>query len=550
MAGSSNSLAVITRAALVYQERTASATDLADLALRVDAGVISMPTALVGLSESATRATGSSDELARLFFILFGRAPDLNTFQAGMGMLRAGTHSLVDLCQIGLGMSSSVLSDSYNYTNSQFVLALANQILDPTRVALAYADIAGFTTQLNLGMLTRPQLLARMASYDFGILKYSDKVDPALMYLAGAGREASAAELAASQGVTPLVLAQQVLDKADLLAYGTAPFFSFSGDTVSVSGTTTGDFSINLATKASSLSAKSNYKLFYSVDGGTTDSSAQFTSALIAGVDNVDASQMSGPPKTFTAVASASGSRITAPLGSVATLNGGSGDDTLVGGSGKDVITGGGGDDVLKGNDGDDAMYAGAGFVTMNGGAGKDTFYMPSATSLRASGGLVTIEDFGNGGDVLNLGILDGNIKPANAKLLVGASDRASGFIDLTKAVNNSIILVNNTGTWVDTAATGDEEVDLARRTEAEIASLFTSDADGTPVTFATVPLYASTYYLFSYDALNGADLWMVSNLSDLLNVTASEARLIGHLSLSDYGDLWTALQVSGAIVS
>ena len=550
MAVSSNSLAVITRATLVYQERPASATDLANLALRVDAGVISMPTALVGLSESATRAAGSSDELARLFFILFGRAPDLNTFQAGMGMLRAGTHSLVDLCKIGLGMSSSVLSDSFNYTNSQFVLALANQMLDPTRVALAYADIADFTSQLNSGSLTRPQLLARMASYDFGILKYTDKVDPALMYLAGAGREASAAELVASEGLTPLVLAQQVLDKADLLAYGTAPFISFSGDTASVSGATTGDFSINLATKASSLSAKTNYKLFYSVDGGATDSSAQFTTALLAGVVNVDASQMSGPPKTFTAVASASGSSITAPQGSVATLTGGAGDDTLVGGSDKDVIVGGGGDDVLKGNDGDDAMYAGAGTVTMNGGAGKDTFFMPSAKSLRTSGGVVTIEDFGNGGDVLNLGILNGNIKPAAAKLLVGASSRASGFVDLTKAVNNSVILVSNTGTWVDTAPTGDPEVDLARRTEEEIASLFTSNADGTPVTFATVPLYASTYYVFSYDALNGADLWMVSNLSDLLNVTANEASLVGHLSLSDNGDLWTALQVSGAIVS
>jgi hypothetical protein len=42
----------------------------------------------------------------------------------------------------------------------------------------------------------------------------------------------------------------------------------------------------------------------------------------------------------------------------------------------------------------------------------------------------------------------------------------------------------------------------------------------------------------------------MVSNFSNVLNVSESEVKLIGHLDLNAYGNLWTALQVAGAVVA
>jgi hypothetical protein len=49
---------------------------------------------------------------------------------------------------------------------------------------------------------------------------------------------------------------------------------------------------------------------------------------------------------------------------------------------------------------------------------------------------------------------------------------------------------------------------------------------------------------------MNGADVWMVSNFSSLPSVSESEVKLIGSLSLNSSGNLWTALQVPGAVVA
>ena len=229
-------------------------------------------------------------------------------------------------------------------------------------------------------------------------------------------------------------------------------------------------FSINLQTDASSLASNANYRLFLSYDSGSTVSSTTFSSSLLSTVSTLDATQMSGPPKSFSATANNSGSVIYAP-NSASTLYGGTGSDTLVGGS-------------LA-----DAMYIGAGKSTDTGGAGVDTFYLPSATALRASQGqgaanaqgvtatqaVATITDFGNGSDIVNLGITDGNLKPTAAKLIVGNADwSSSGFVNLTQVTNNSVILVDNTGNWTSTTSTGNNQVDLSPRTPTQIANLFT----------------------------------------------------------------------------
>ena len=67
------------------------------------------------------------------------------------------------------------------------------------------------------------------------------------------------------------------------------------------------------------------------------------------------------------------------------------------------------------------------------------------------------------------------------------------------------------------------------------------------PVVFATPPTIGATYFVVSFDSVNGADLWMVNNLAPLTTVDQSECLLVGHLSIT--GNLWSALNSSGAIV-
>ena len=57
----------------------------------------------------------------------------------------------------------------------------------------------------------------------------------------------------------------------------------------------------------------------------------------------------------------------------VATLSGGSGDDSFAGGSGDDVIDGGSGNDTLVGGSGNDTLDGGTGNDSLAGGTGNDS---------------------------------------------------------------------------------------------------------------------------------------------------------------------------------
>ena len=560
VAASAN-LSAITQAARVMFQKTPSATELSALAAQVDQGRQSLPQAIADLANAAQRGTGNADELTRLFFILFGRAPDYATFTAAMDMMDTGGYSLRDICQIGLSHSMSQLKNDTSVSNSQFIAGLAARMFKDEKAPLALTTaIADITRWLNAGLMTRSQVLEIAAGYDGIDLKYHDYTNTALMYLAALGRSASSSELAAGVGKSDLVLARSVMTDAGAAPYGTLPYAVVDTANLSLSGVVATDFSIDLNAGTSKLGTNSAYSLFYSTDGGATESSLRYSKDLFANVSNVDASALTGPTKTFSATARATGSTLIAPPDAVtSTLTGGAGNDRLVGGSGKDILNGGGGRDTLLGGAGDDALYAGAGgVVDMTGDLGNDTFYFPAANSLRSKGGEIDIHDFGNGTDVIQLATLFGNNKPAAAKLIVGTSDRSKGFVPINTVVNNSVILVANSGNWVDTAGTGDVTVDLTPRTSAQVAALFTelytpvgSNAQSVrPVTFTTAPTVASTYVVFTYDPIHGADVWMVSNLSELSRVTESEVQLIGHVDVSSLTDTWTALQVSGAILA
>jgi len=558
MASTSASLPVLTRAYQVLENGQVSAGEIANLSSMVDQGVESLSQAIVSIFNSPQSQLSNAQALARMFFILFNRAPDYATFSSAMNMLNGGAQ-LSDLAQIGLNMGTSSLTNSLSLSNHDFVINLAQDMFSAGNAPVGLSDTEAYLiSQLNTFFMSRAQVLALAASYSNKTI-YSANISPSLYYLAATGLGATASQLSAAGGyISDVALVNQILTSSGQSPYGTFPSFSFSGSKLSISNNTTDIFSINLQTDASSLASNANYRLFLSYDSGSTVSSTTFSSSLLSTVSTLDATQMSGPPKSFSATANNSGSVIYAP-NSASTLYGGTGSDTLVGGS-------------LA-----DAMYIGAGKSTDTGGAGVDTFYLPSATALRASQGqgaanaqgvtatqaVATITDFGNGADILNLGITDGNLKPTAAKLIVGNADwSSSGFVNLTQVTNNSVILVDNTGNWTSTTSTGNNQVDLSPRTPTQIANLFTVPVlnsttgaiNPTSVFLSssvkTPPTTSQTYFVISYDPINGADVWMVSNMSDVLNVTPNEVQLIGHLQPNSYGDLWNVLQGTGAVVA
>jgi hypothetical protein len=546
---------LLTRASRVFLRDQPASSELAIWVARVDQGVVSLNQQIYDISHSSKRETSHTDELARLFFVLFNRAPDLVTFSEAMRLIEKDGWSFQRICSLGLSVSSGQISDSLGLTNRQFVDKLAEIMFkSPANISGMPALLDGFVLLLNKGSMSRAQFLESAMQYDDPLVAYRSYIQPSLTYLAAAGREASWAELESGKSLPELVLTRQVLAAAGESPFASFPSYTVSSTTATLNGTFTDTYEMDLGTYVSKLGTNNQYKTFLINATGVTEQSRLYEPTLLGPVKSLNASGLSSAIKGFTVTANATGSMITAP-NAASTLNGGAGNDVLTGGSAVDVLTAGAGNDTLIGGPGDDVLIAGVGNDSLTGELGKDTFTFADSNSLRLQGGVATITDFGNGLDVLNLGVLQGNAdKPANVTLIVGSSDRSSGFVSTKAAVNNSVLLVNNTGTWVDTASSG-----LTKRTPAQIADLFTETyaIAGPPastgkrdVTFTKPPVYGSTYYVISYEAVNGADVWMVSNLSNLLSVSASEVSLIGHIDLNGFGNLWTALQVSGAVVA
>lgn len=530
---------ILSRASRVFLQDQPTASELASWVARVDQGVVTLDQQILDISLTSERVMSNSDELARLFFVLFNRAPDLPTFSEAMRMMEKDGFSLAQICRIGLSMGSSLLSDSLNLTNREFVGKLAERIFKlPNDISAMSQVLEIYVTRLNYGMMTREQLLEVAVRFDDPAVLNREYIRPSLLYLAAAGREASFAELESGKALPELVLTRQVLAAAGESPFATFPSYTVSGTSATLGGTFTDAYAMDLNTHQSTLGTNANYKLFLLNADGTTEQSKQYTPALIAAVKDLNASGLSPAIKGFSVTANSAGSVITAPNAN-STLTGGAGDDVLTGGSGADTLRAGAGDDVLVGGAGVDLIYGGTGDDTLTGGLGKDTFIFADSNAFYAQGGVTTITDFGNELDVINLAVLQGNAgKAANVKLIVGSSNLSSGFVATESAVNNSVFLVNNTGTWVGTASSG-----LTQRTPAQIAELFVE-------TFTTTPVLGATYYVISYEAVNGADIWMVSNFSDLLTVSESEVKLIGHIDLNAHGNIWTALQVAGAVIA
>ena len=548
----SPNLPVLTQAARVFLQVQPSAAELTASVLSVDQGVLSLPQAILQMASSSQRTLGNTDELARLFFILFNRSPDLATFSAGMSMMESQGYALSDLAQIGLNFSTSLLSNSLNLSNRDFVNKLASLVfVDPSSILGLAPILDQLVVQLDNSFTTRANILQLACTVDNVNVKYHNYIEPALDYLAATGVSPSTAELNAGQSLPEMGLLRQILTASNIAPYGSNPYLSINGSKMSVSGNFASTYSLDLSTGLSTLGGSSNFRVFYTTDGGLTESSKLMSSNLLNNVTQIDASGLGALVKSFTFQASSSGSSVVAP-NVPSNLTGGAGNDTLTGGNGINTIVAGSGISVMKGGTSNDTFYFGSGSDTATGGAGADTFIYPSNVYVQQNHATSTITDFGNGADILNLGLLAGNSGTAKAATpIVGSSARGAGFVNTAAAINNAVFLVYNTGQWVDTVAGG-----FTTRTAAQIASLFTQAgtplADGTPtpavpVVFAKPSTVGSTYFVVSFDPYNGADLFMVNNLAPLTIVDSSEVSLVGHLTLT--GNLWQTLNSAGSIV-
>ena len=551
-------LQIVTRAARVYLKEQPSASELNVLASRVSQGIVSMNQQIVEISQSENRYLSDSDELAKLFFILFNRAPDLPLFSEAMRLMEKNGMSLEVLADAGLNFGAGRLSTALKLTDKEFMQRLAEQMFEDPAAVLGLSKIVDdYAALLSAGALTRAQMVAMAARFDDASTKYFKNVDAALYYLAGAGREASAAELVNAQGAAPLALVRGILVSAGEAPTLLLPYFSYASGNLAIAGNFTEALQFNLSTLTSQLGTKSNYRAFFTLDSSATEGSVEISASAISGVRNIDASGIAPGLTSFTATATDLGSRLTAP-NAPSTLIGAAGNDSLTGGDRPDSLVSGAGNDVLNGGAGIDTLVSSQGRDTLTGGTGDDVFVLPVAELARTVEIYPTLTDFGNGIDVLNLAPLLGRtVEPEAATPFIGNSDRtSSGFIDLTGLVNNSIVLVTNTGNWVDTTGVGDSAVDLVPRTASQIAELFTerfdSNNDGVkdstrPISFAEEPTTGQSYVVFSYDPVNGADIWLVDNFTSILSVSAAEVRAIGHIN--PYADLWVTLTTEGSIL-
>ncbi len=553
MASSSPSLPLITQASSVFLELQPSSSELAALSLLVDQGVESLPQVLIQISQSAERGLGYTDELARLFFILFDRAPDLSTYTFAMNLLASGNYSMANVCQLGLQLNTSLLSNSLNLSNSQFVNKLANLMFtSPSSVDGLPGEIQYLIGQLDNSFMTRSQLLSQVLSYDSTSLKYHYEIEPALDYLAVTGLPPSQAQLVAAQGVSEQTLLRQVMTSSGVSPYGTSPYFSEQHNVLTISGNFAQSLSIDMSTKTSMLGANSSYRLFLSTDGGDTDSSVVFTPAILSGIQKIDASALGANVTSFSFKAGAGGFNVQAP-NVPSTLTGGVGPDILSAGNATTTLVAGSGNETLIGGSGTDTFYAGQGLTTMTAGSGADTFVLPSISVFSQFNAMSTINGFGSGTDVLDLALLVGNTGAAKAATAtVGSSALGSGFVNTAAAVNGSVFLVFDTGQWVNYST-----VSFNTRTATDISNLFytaTPSQNGVvgpdglgPVVFAKPPTVGAVYFVIDYNAFNGgADIWYVNNLAPLTTVTQSEITLVGHLAPT--GNLWQALNAAGAI--
>lgn len=530
---------LLARAARVFLKDQPTSNELNVLVARVNQGNISLNQQIIEIANSSGRRSAEADTLTKIFFILLGRAPDLSTFVTGMQVLEQKGLDLFGLAEFGLNFQTGTLGNNLKLSNKEFIDQLADQIFGAPNSIVGVPQLAAqLTHELNMGRITRAEIIVKAAQFESPGIRYEQDVNTALYYLATHGREASMAELTAQRGKVPGLMVRDLLVDSGHSPTSTTPYFSFSDAALTITGSFSDSLFLSLDTGLSQLGTSTNHRIIYSLDNSQTEQSVFSRSLPLNLITEIDAVGIGPQAKGFSVKAGSLGIKVHSP----------NVPSSLIGGLGNDVLIGGAANDQL---------HASAGQDLLTGGAGNDIFTLAEASTYRNLEAFTTISDFGNGGDQISFSkLLGAKTTPKVAKPIVGTADRAAGFADLTAVTHNSIILINNTGQWVDEVPSGNKEIDLAPRTADQIAALFTTniDADGnalespSPITFKTLPTRSASYVLITFDPVNGADMWLIDNFSNLAEISASEVRLIGTI-LPTTGDLWVSLNTNAFLL-
>lgn len=456
-----------------------SPTVLQSIALRVDGGSATYGDVLKTLYTSATVAQQSpADELVRMFFLALNRAPDAPLFNAMMDQLRAGK-SLAEMAAFMLAAPGFALSDAGFPRHESFVSALLARTLGSGFTPDLASTLTGL---LNDGVLSRAQMLAVVSGLPGVAVAPQARVETALLYLAGAGREATTQELDLAPTTTDARIIK-ALTAGGVSATGGALALYREGDAVQVYSELAADLVWNAATNVYTYGGKSSFKVFYSTDGGLTGALVDFVPEMARGVTELDASAALGKGKLFYTAGTSGAAEVMGPLGGL-------------------VFTGGKLADVAVGSVGADTFYIAAGADTLTGGAGDDRFVLPASTAYQGAGGAggMTIADFGNGKDVLDFSRLLNKSVDISGLVAVMADAVPTAAL---RVVNGAIALVENNGVWV--TGTGSSMVSRAA-TAADVVALF-----GVGKLFGT-PTQVTKSVVITADTRNSADVWLVLN--------------------------------------
>ena len=513
---------LIARAAAVYLASAPAKGEIEAAVERVDTGGITVSNAIVEILSSGGRDSGPADELAKVFFLLFGRAPDALTYNAGMEFLRSGG-TLAEVCKVGLTLNGVNLSNALNLSDSDFVNRLADSMW---AVKPGGFSVSPYVSMLSAGTLSRAELLTAAANYTDGFLSYAKKIQPSLAYIACANRQATEEELLLFANSPALPLVRQALTQAGEDPFGQFPYWTVGGPTIYIEGKYANPLSINLQNQTATLGDDAAFSLIITRDGGLSESPIQFQGALLNDVTRLDARGFAEANGKMTLTADSKASTIYA--GAITTeMIGGIGDDRLVGNSEADK---------LHGVDGSD---------TLTGGAGADTFTLNDNRKYSASE-LTTITDFGVGSDVLDFSKLLGTQAetPAGINVISGVSDpTATSAINLSLLTRNGVAVIEHNGVW-PSAVVGISITSgtLTARTQEQVSHLFTN------VTFATAPERSARNILITTDPENGGDIWLIENFTNLATIELAEIQKVGHIDTT--ADLFSLLSTGGTILA
>jgi len=481
----SKSFGAVTRFYKMLSTEQPSAPILETLALRLDNGSATFGEVLQTLYRSATVAEQSpADDVARMFFLAFDRAPDAPLYGAIMDALRNGA-SLKDVATFMLQAPGFALSDAGFPRNADFAVGLV------TRAVGANAPLeAVVESLLETGSMTRADLLVLVAGIPGLVVAPQDKVETALLYLAGAGREATAVEMA----FTPVNTTERIiaaLSAGGLSATGSSMAFFRDGDSLKIYGELAGDLVWRPGTETYTLGGKSAFKVFLSTDGGLTGSLVDFSSKMASGVTTIDASNAVGKGKIL----------LTADPSVPVTFAGPMAGATVVGSVGMDVLRGGSGADVFY-------LTNDADMVT--GGLGDDRFILSASTVYQnGTNRSATITDFGNGKDVLDFSrLLNKNVDITKLDALLAVGD--------TRVVpplgNGGVVVVENNGVW--TSGSGASLVSR-HATATDVEALFGAG------NLLGQPTRVMKSIVITADTRSSADVWLILNNTNVSEVTA-----------------------------